>query len=271
MRGAAGHCPLELVVHAAFLAHAGGVDEEIGLAFPCVGDVDGIAGRAGNLADDGARLGDERVDERRFSHVGPADDGQAGGPHWFFRLLRFLFRFVPIGGDGLTQIIQASAMRGRDGKDPLETEPRKFGVEVGLLFAVDLVGRDVDGTLAFAQEARDGLVQRHKARACVDDENDFRGRGEREFDFAGDLFAEAFAVVDADAARVDERQLVPVPARGGHEPVAGRARPVEDEGNFTRGQRVEEGRLPDVGTSYNGDDVLHDFTWAIVRWCGRCG
>ena len=153
--------------------------------------------------------------------------GRAGG-----RLLLFLRGFAPVRDDGIAQLVQPAPMRRRDGKDAREAEPRKFAVEVRLLFAVDLVRRDENRALTFAQKTRHGLVQRREPLPRIDHENDFRGRGQRKVDFAGDGVAEAFAVLHADAARVDQRQPVLVPARRRHHPVARRAGPVEDERNI---------------------------------------
>ena len=64
VRGAARHGAFERVLHPALLAHARRVDEKKRLALPGVGDVNRVASRTGDLADDGARLGDQCVDQR---------------------------------------------------------------------------------------------------------------------------------------------------------------------------------------------------------------
>ncbi len=137
-------------------------------------------------------------------------------------------------------------MRRRDGKDALEAEAQKFAVEIGLLVAIDLVRGDENGAVTFAQKPRHGLVERRQPFARIDDENDFGGGGQGEFDLARDGVAEAFAVLHADAAGVDQGEAMLVPARGGDHAVAGGAGAVEDERNIAPGQAVEESRFADV-------------------------
>jgi hypothetical protein len=104
------------------------------------------------------------------------------------------------------------------------------------------------------------LVQRRQPFPRVDHEDDFSRRRQGQVDFAGDGVAEPLAVLEADSARVDQGQAMPVPARAGHEPVAGRARSVENERNVASGQAVEEGGLPDIRASDNRDGVFHEST-----------
>ncbi|MEI9998219.1 MAG: hypothetical protein WDO13_03145 [Verrucomicrobiota bacterium] len=111
--------------------------------------------------------------------------------------------------------------------------------------------------MALAQQPRNGLVQRRESLARVDHEDDFRGRSQREIDLVLDRVLEAFPVLHADAAGVDEREPVVAPARAGHQPVARGAGTVEDEGNVAPGQRVEERGLADVGAADDGDGGFH--------------
>ena len=71
---------LDRIVDAPGFAHAGGVDQHIGLphalGFDLERHVHGVAGRAGNGADDHALGLGERVDDGGFADVGPADDGE---------------------------------------------------------------------------------------------------------------------------------------------------------------------------------------------------
>ena len=62
------------------LAHAGGVDQHIGLPHALRYDLErhihGVAGRAGNGADDDALGLGEGVDDGGFADIGAADDGE---------------------------------------------------------------------------------------------------------------------------------------------------------------------------------------------------
>ena len=68
---------LDRAVDAAGAADAGGVDQRHLLAVVLEGRVDGVARRAGDVADDDALLAEDGVGERRLADVGPADDGDA--------------------------------------------------------------------------------------------------------------------------------------------------------------------------------------------------
>ena len=55
-------------------AQAGGVDEHDGDAANVGGFLDGVAGRAGGVGDDGAVVAEQLVEEAGLSDVGPAHD-----------------------------------------------------------------------------------------------------------------------------------------------------------------------------------------------------
>ena len=59
----------------AFAAYAGRVDEHILHAVADHPFVHRVAGGSGDGRNDGALLAGERVEQRRFAHVGAADDG----------------------------------------------------------------------------------------------------------------------------------------------------------------------------------------------------
>ena len=61
VRCAARHRAFERIVYPPLLAHSGRVDEQERLAFPFIGDIDRIARRAGDFADNRAR----RVNQAR--------------------------------------------------------------------------------------------------------------------------------------------------------------------------------------------------------------
>ena len=70
---------------------AGGIDQDKLISAVSVGDINGIACRAGKIAHDGTSVTQDGVDERGFSDVRPAHDGE--GQRRNFRFLIFNFQW----------------------------------------------------------------------------------------------------------------------------------------------------------------------------------
>ena len=68
---------LDLLALRAMAAQAGGVDQAVDAVAALQADVDRVARRAGDLADDRALLVAERVQQRRLADVGATEDGDA--------------------------------------------------------------------------------------------------------------------------------------------------------------------------------------------------
>ncbi len=154
-------------------------------------------------------------------------------------------------------------MRGGDGDEVAEAEAVEV-VELPVVHRhVELVDRDGDAPLPIpglellAEALRDLHVGGGEALAAVDHEDDVLGGGHRDLDLAGDRLGEAFLVLEADAAGVDQLERLPVVADHGGDAVARHAGLVVDQGNLLAGKAVEEGRLPHVGAADDGDSS-HD-------------
>ena len=65
-------------------AHAGGVDQHVGLAVVQVGDVNGVAGGARHVGNDGALVLEDGVDQGGFARVGASNDGHLDVWYWPF-------------------------------------------------------------------------------------------------------------------------------------------------------------------------------------------
>jgi hypothetical protein len=126
------------------------------LAFP--GDVarDRVAREARLRARNHAVLADERVDERGFSGIRAADDGDPQRP-LFFLFLRLFFlivlaalldlRLEAEGGEGITfEVSEAHAMLRRDGDRLAEAQLEGFVKSLVGGAALALVGDENDGT-----------------------------------------------------------------------------------------------------------------------------
>ena len=168
-------------------AHAGGVDEHDRSVLGLDERVDGVAGRAGEVVDDGAVLADEAVEQRRLADVGPPDDGDARRPR-LVRRPRLLEldvgvdrrrRGSPVGAgacgreavdDDVEQVAGAPAVQGADRVRLAETEGQELPALVLAAVVVGLVGDDDDVVAAAAQPVGDGLVVVGHPDGRVDDE-----------------------------------------------------------------------------------------------------
>ena len=123
----------------AFVSNSGGIDQEVAFAILLVRDVDRIACCSRDLADDCAWIFQDRVDQRRFANIRPADDRKLDlcgmlGLRLSGRLLRRQMRF-----DAIDQFRDSPAVRGANRDEFLKAERRKFDIGQFLFRMVDLV------------------------------------------------------------------------------------------------------------------------------------
>ena len=127
--GAHGGEDLHRVVALAARAQAGGVDEGEVLALEGVGQIDRVAGGAGDFGNDGALVLEDGVDERGLAGVGLADDGELDADG--FRDFGDGFGFRDERGDDLVDFIaelaEIAAVFGGDEDAGFETEAREIG------------------------------------------------------------------------------------------------------------------------------------------------
>ena len=148
-------------------------------------------------------------------------------------------------------------MRGRHADAVAETVAREF-VERGLhVDAVDLVHDQQHRAIALAQPGEDGVVERGRAFAAIHDEQHqvgFLSGGAR---LLRGGTGEAF-LLPGDAAGIDqhERAFRIEPAHA-VVAVARHAGRIMHERIAAAGQRVEQRRLADIGTTDEGDEREH--------------
>ena len=118
---------------------------------------------------------------------------------------------------------------------------------------VGLVGDQDDRHVHRAQPAGDVLVERQHAFAGVDDEQNHRGRIDRQIDLVLDVPREVVHVGDAHAAGVDQLEEAVVVAHQVRDAVARDARLVVDDGNAHAGEPVQHAALADVGPADDDD------------------
>ena len=111
---------------------------------------------------------------------------------------------------------------------------------------VGLVDEDEDGAGESPQLAGEVLVVGVDAVHGVGEEEHDVGLGEGDVGLDADLLGEGVALVEDDAAGVDDLVPLAVPLGGGVEAVAGDAGLVLDDGEALLDDAVEEGALADV-------------------------
>ena len=214
--------------------------------------VDRVARRAGNVGDDGALLAQQRVEERGLADVGLADERQR---EFRSRLGGAGLRREPID-DRVEQIAGPLAVNRRDRKRFAETEPRELAVH-GRQGArrLGFVGDQQDRVFRAAENHRDVEVDRVETVLRVDDEHDHVGVAGRVLRLLARAERDRVVGIDVelDAAGIDAGERSAAPLREGVQPVAGHAGRVLDDREPLADQAVEEGALPDVGATDDGD------------------
>src|ERR1700736_5837561 len=105
------------------LAHPGRVDEEKFLAAPLMKNIDGSPGSAGQLTHDRARIAQNRIDQRRFSGIRAAHDGE-GSDRIDFGFWTLDFGLGKKTIDSFQEIGNSTTVRGAYRNRIVETEPR---------------------------------------------------------------------------------------------------------------------------------------------------
>ena len=232
---------LDALVNPRTSAQAGGVDEDVARAVRLEQRVDGVAGRPGALVDEGTRVAEEAVHERRLADVRAADDADADGGIFHRRRGCRHTR-----ENRLDQLRDAVSVFGGYGDEigraePVELARRRFPAR-----RVELVHDEDDARPAAAQLARRRLVRRGEPGLAVEHVDDERGVDDRrEAPLAhGDV--ETGRALGLEAAGVDEKHRAVVEDRHGLVGVARDARSRIDERLPTPQQAIEERRLAGV-------------------------
>ncbi len=236
-------------------AQAGSIDEGEILPGKAVGEVDGVAGGAGDTGDDGALVLEDGIDERGFPGVRAADDGELDAD--FFRDLHDLLGLDGEGLEGLVHLVDefgeiAAVLSGdEDGFREAEAgEIREGGL---VLVVIDFVDDEQDGWLGFAELLRERLVDGSEALLGINDKEDEIGRLHGDVRLDGDLLAKTIIEGRADTAGIDEGAGVAGEGAGRGDAVPGDAGLIVDDGDFPSCEAVEKCGFPDIGASYDGD------------------
>ncbi len=213
--------------------------------------VDGIARRAGDIADEHALFAQDAIDERRLPDVRTADNRN---PRLgLFRFLLFRFRL----GQPLDHFVEeiADALPVLRGNLHDRLEPELVEIERARLRAlvVGLVDRDDDRPPFRADGLGDFEVGRHQPLASIDDEHEDGGIFERAPPVLEHLLLERILALAEHAGRVGQQKRHVAPVGGLLDDIAGRSGRRVHDGPAGAGDAVEKCRFPDIRATDEDD------------------
>ncbi len=245
---------------------AGRIDEEIRIAMPFVGDVDGVAGGSGDIADQGALVFEESVCEGRFPDIWSAYDGDfygiGGGA--FLEWSGWREKTLHPSNQGKDAPVVFSA----DSDVVFEAQLTEFSGMRGMLLHINLVDDQDNRFSNAAQLAGEIAIERSESGLAIDDEEKDIGRDDGEIDFRVDLFTELCVDLGADAAGVEEGEGCVSKFTGAGDAVPRDAGAIVDDGDFAAGEAIKEGGLPDIGSSYDGGGALRHGSGSFLEGFG---
>jgi hypothetical protein len=203
-----------------------------------------------------AFLAEQAVHQRRLADIRAADEGDAdavGVAVEFDCAARFRQTLLDVD----QQLVQSDPVRGRNRDDIAEAVAGEFGHRGARIQAIGLVDHEHRRPCGLAQPLQDVVVQRRRAFAAIDHEQDeigfFRCRPGLARGGAGEAFIHA-----GDAAGIDHGEVT-LAFRPAHAvvAVAGHARLVVHQRVTSTRQRIEQRRLADIGAAHQGDEGKH--------------
>ena len=171
------------------------------------------------------------------------------------------FEFGKFQVDAVEEVVDAATVLGGGRNTAAEPEAGEVAGSVVMVGTVGLVHDEDDIGIGLAKELGHFLVDWIDAGTGIDHEDDEVGGVHRNTGFEGDLIGKAIFIEGADPAGINEFAGVLGESARGCDAIAGDTRLVEHDGDATSGQTIEEGGLPDVGTTDDGD----------LKWTGGHG
>ena len=168
-RGTQHAVAFDIVVHLGLFSHTGGIDEDVFALLVFKVGVDGVARRAGDVADDHALGAEDAVRQRRFTDIGLADDGDLDNVVLFvlFLLRREILQTC------VQQIARAVAVDSGNGDGIAETKVVKLvKIRIDPAGGVHLIDRQHDGLAGAQQHICDLLIGGRQAGLDIGEEND---------------------------------------------------------------------------------------------------
>ena len=212
--------------------------------------LDGVAGGAGQWRDDVAFGAQQGVGHRGFADVRLADDGHAGQVGERVGLLVF---FRQEFDDGVEQVARSAAVGRGNAEDLFEAQGVELIDIVHLVAGIDLVDGEQDLLVAAPQDVGDFLVVIGDAGLGFHHKENEVGLFDGEHHLLADFFFEDVVAVAGVTTGVDNGKFVATPFAVAIMAVAGHAGRLIDDSLAHPDQTVEQGGLPDIGPSHNGD------------------
>ena len=188
-------------------AHPRRINENIFLAVPFKGRVNGIPGRTGDIRNDGAFFTQKTVGKRGFSHIGAADQREAD----HIVILFFLFIGRESLNNGIEKITGIHPVQRRHGNGIAQTETVEI-VIIHIVKVVDLIDRQNDGLLRFFQNRSGAHILIGQTGLSVGNHHDDIGffNGQQDL-LINTGFNGFFDILKIDPAGVDQDKLMAAP------------------------------------------------------------
>src|ERR1035437_1064578 len=241
---------LRHVARLALAADARRVDQDILRALVDHGLVHRIARGSGDGRNNRPLFTGERVEQGRFAHIRPADDGHLDAGRGWRILHRRVAAREPFG-DAVQQGVHADAVLRRYREHVGNAEPEELVGEAVANLRVDLVDRQRDGLTQALEHQGEVAVTAGDLGAPVHQEDDMVGRFQDEFGLAEDLPRDVLLVVHDDAAGIDHLEAAAVVFGSPMYAVARDAGFVPDDGAPLSCNAVEKSGLSYVGPAHD--------------------
>lgn len=232
------------VFHTGPFSKAGGVDEVVFFVTPDIGDIDSIAGGAGDFGDDGSLVLEDGINEGRLSSIGLPDDGNFKAVLELFVIGLLLLAGLELGElgvNGVGENVDPAAVFGGGWDTRAEPEAGEVAGGVVVIGTVGLVHDEDDVGIGFAEKLGDLFVDGVDPGAGIDHEDDEVGGVHGNAGLEGDGIGKAVFIDGADPPGVDKLAgSFGDSARSG-DAVPGDSRLVVNDGNAPPGQTIEEG------------------------------
>ena len=232
--------------------HAGGIDQQNALVLPDQPAINGIARRSRSGVHNGALDSCQAVEQGRFAHIGPADNGQPE------------VRFGHRGGGivlvrkglnhGIQQIGNAPPVGGRNGKEDIETQGVEFVRGRLLLVAIDLIDRKKNRRVTPPQQINRLGIRRIHAFLAIKQKNNpvgFRNGQTRLLLHPSD---DSLFFAQVDTAGIHQQKRAAPPFHLGKITIPRHARCIVHNGLAPATQTVEQRRLAHIRSPDQGND-----------------
>ena len=233
-----------------FFADAGGVDGDETSSVFFETDINGVAGGAGDVADNDAIFTSEAVGKGAFADVAFADDGEFHGG--------FCRAFGGVGrqffDDGFAEVLQVSAMQRRDAERFTETEAEKIRRPECPVWESQLCWRRPGWAMCERAEVGSFSGRGGVMPVWISTVNSTNWACSRAWAIWASYVLGKFVVIfDAETAGIDQFEIAVVGIDDGADAIAGDAGSWFDDADQFAGDGVEEAAFADVGSSYDCD------------------